>query len=138
MSRGSPSSASPLPPPAVTRWVPAAASGGGLAPPYVRPVAGPRSRQVAPWAGEEGRKTTDGTADRAAPQGIVEARQQPPADGWGADRQDMDARVADRLEALAARVRQEGLSALGNVPDQDELARLIGAVVAGFYHTEGR
>jgi hypothetical protein len=46
------------------------------------------------------------------------------------------ARVAARLEEMAAQVRQYGIAALGATKDADELTRLIAGVVAGFFARE--
>jgi hypothetical protein len=53
-----------------------------------------------------------------------------------ADHRAIAARVAARLEEMAAQVRQEGIAALGATKDADELTRLIAGVVAGFFARE--
>jgi hypothetical protein len=42
------------------------------------------------------------------------------------------ARLADQLEALAARIREQGLAAVGSTDDPEQLARVIGAILAGY------
>jgi hypothetical protein len=53
-----------------------------------------------------------------------------------AEHREVAGRVADRLEELARAVRARGMPALGAAPTSDELAKLIAAVVAGFFARE--
>jgi hypothetical protein len=53
-----------------------------------------------------------------------------------AEHREVAGRVADRLEEMAQAVRARGMPALGAAPTSDELAKLIAAVVAGFFARE--
>lgn len=58
--------------------------------------------------------------------------------GWTDERATAFANsVADRLEALALRVREDGMAALAALPDDDEISRSIGRVLAALYQRGG-
>lgn len=48
------------------------------------------------------------------------------------DGDEIAGRVAERLDELSRRVRERGLTALGETTDPDELTRLLAGVIAGF------
>ena len=45
---------------------------------------------------------------------------------------DIGGLVADRLESLAQQIRRDGIHSIGQGQTADELARVLGAIVAGY------